>query len=97
MGFHERATHVTDAHSKRVSALAIDVHARMMRGDEGHAFYVYYKTDELAAFPEHVTPDPGVWTLACSERVPSDRTVDGVDAWLRRFTGRIPYLGTGGL
>lgn len=97
MSFHTKANDRLDAHDARVSALARDVHARMMRGDEGHVFYVYFRTDELAAFPETIEPDPTVWTLACSERVPSDRAVEGVGAWLRTFTGRLPYLGTEGL
>lgn len=81
-------------HVNETARAAHAAHARLMRGDLA-TLHVYYKSMRIEAFAEGECPIGEGWILAWPERVPGDRSVEGLVAWFAARTGRVPYLDGG--
>lgn len=75
-------------HVNETARAAREAHARQMRGETD--LYVYYQTLKIRAFAEG--EDTTGWTLAWTERLPSNLTVDQMVQYFAERTGRLPYL-----
>ncbi len=78
-------------HVETTARVARGAHDRMMR-DPFVALHLYYRPMELRAFDDDGPPSDEGWELAFPERLPGDRTLEGLNAWLAARTGRVPYL-----